>query len=206
MMSSPSTTSGFKVEASTSGSNTQRRAQIGEQLHLLAQAQQAALGLQREGQIVPFRAADRAEQHGVGGPAPCFIVASVKGVPCASIGGAADQILVDLEAGDALAVEPVDDARDLAHHLRADAVAGQEQKFLVRRHDRLIRSRGSGQSQGCAQPALLPRRRRSSSSFCKVRPISSSPFSRQCLRNGSMSKCDGRAVGPGDRLRFEIDR
>ncbi len=44
-----------------------RRAQIGEQVHFLAQPKDAALGTQLERQGVPFRAADGAEQHRVAG-------------------------------------------------------------------------------------------------------------------------------------------
>ncbi len=44
-----------------------RRPQVGEQRQVLAQAQQAALGLLGERQRVPLRAADGAEQHGIGG-------------------------------------------------------------------------------------------------------------------------------------------
>ena len=44
-----------------------RRAQIGEQAEILAQPQQAGLGPHLIGHAVPFRTADRAEDHGVGG-------------------------------------------------------------------------------------------------------------------------------------------
>src|SRR5262249_37149640 len=43
------------------------RTQIGEQIHLLAQPQDAALGTQLERQLVPFRPTHGAEQHGVAG-------------------------------------------------------------------------------------------------------------------------------------------
>ena len=39
-----------------------------------------------------------------------------------------------------------------------------------------------------------------------VRPISSSPFIRQCLRNGSISKLHRAAIGPVDFLVGQIDR
>src|SRR5947207_9829148 len=44
---------------------------------------------------------------------------------------AADQPLADLEAREMAAVEKLDDAHDLAHDLRADAVAGQDENFAV---------------------------------------------------------------------------
>ena len=47
-------------------------AEVGVEVHLLAQAQEAALGLEREVELVVLRAADRAEENGVGrlGAAP----------------------------------------------------------------------------------------------------------------------------------------
>ena len=42
------------------------RAQVGEQAEILAQPQQAGLGAHVVGDLVPLRAADGAEQHGVG--------------------------------------------------------------------------------------------------------------------------------------------
>ena len=46
-----------------------RRANIGEQAEILAQAQQAGLGAHGIGNRIPFRPADGAEEHGVGLPA-----------------------------------------------------------------------------------------------------------------------------------------
>ena len=43
-----------------------RGAEIGEQLEILAQAQQPGFGALVVSDAVPFRAADRAEHHGVG--------------------------------------------------------------------------------------------------------------------------------------------
>ncbi len=107
-----------------------RRAQIGEQIHFLAQAQEAALGAQLERQGLPFRAADRAEQHGVAGQR---LVERAIGQRHAVgvVGGTADQPLGDFEAGDMAAIEKFGDAQDLAHDLRADAVAGQDQNLAV---------------------------------------------------------------------------
>jgi hypothetical protein len=66
-MSSPETISGLRVEALRQFRIDDGRAQVGEQVELLAEAQQAALGTLRAGQRVVLRTADGAEQHGVGG-------------------------------------------------------------------------------------------------------------------------------------------
>ncbi len=107
-----------------------RRAQIGEEVHLLAQAKQAALGLQLERQLLPFRAADRAEQHRVGGLRPRQGRIGQRHA-VGIVGRAADQPLADIEAGDAALVEKLHHARHLAHDLGADAVARQDQDFAV---------------------------------------------------------------------------
>ena len=46
------------------------------------------------------------------------------------IGGAADQVLLVVETIRAMLVEPGDNALHLGHHLRADAVAGQEKEAV----------------------------------------------------------------------------
>ena len=46
------------------------------------------------------------------------------------IGRAADQVGLGLDGGDAGGVDPVDEALDLAHHLRSDAVARKQQEFV----------------------------------------------------------------------------
>ena len=69
-----------------------RRAQIGEQVHLLAQLEEAALGLQFERQLLPFRAADRAEQHGVAGERLLQGRFGQRGA-VSIVGGTADQVL-----------------------------------------------------------------------------------------------------------------
>ncbi len=110
-------------------------------------------------------------------------------------GGAADQILGHVEAGDPALVEPFDDAPDLAHHLGADAVAGEQ---------RIFRFAAIAVRPFRSEPGLAQRRFDSKEaivvSFCRVRPISSSPFNRQCLRIGIDLEMDHAAIGPRDRL------
>ncbi len=107
-----------------------RRAQIGEQIHFLAQLEEAALGAQFERDRLPFRAADRAEQHRVRGHR-----LGQRGVgqrhAGGVIGGAADEALGNLEAGDVAAIEELDHAHHLAHDLGADAVTRQNQDLAV---------------------------------------------------------------------------
>ena len=80
-------------------------AQIGEKLHVLAQAQQPGFRPRVIRDIVPFRSADRAEHHGVGlhrlghGGVGDRLAMRV-------IGAAADQIVLDIERGGAGRVQP----------------------------------------------------------------------------------------------------
>ncbi len=66
MMSSPSTTSRFRLGSFRQRRVAHRRTQIGEQAEILAQPQQAGLGPHLIGHVVPLRTADRAEDHGIG--------------------------------------------------------------------------------------------------------------------------------------------
>ena len=102
------------------------RTQVREEVHLLAQAQQAALGLLGEVGGVPLRAADRTEQHGIG------LESSLHGVVAERHAvlverGATDQVLGDVEADRALLAHPGNDLADFVHHLGADAVARQHE-------------------------------------------------------------------------------
>ena len=67
---------------------------------------------------------------------PCAfcIVSSVIGVPRASIAAPPTRSSEMSNDDHAAAVHPVDDATHLAHHLGADAVAGQDQQLLVGGH------------------------------------------------------------------------
>ena len=115
------------------GVEDHRRTQVGEQVHFLAEAQEAALGLLLEGQGVPLGAADGAQQdrvrrHGVGHGR--IGQGGIVGVE----GGAADQVFRDLEGDGAALVHPLDNAAHLGHYLGADAVARQNEQFLVGGH------------------------------------------------------------------------
>jgi hypothetical protein len=65
-MSSPATTSGFRVEALASSGYRIAGRRLAKQAEVLADAQQAALGTQFARIVVPLRTADGAEQHGIG--------------------------------------------------------------------------------------------------------------------------------------------
>ena len=97
MMSTPRTTSGFSEQASTSGVQHDRRAQVGEQAEVLAQPQDAELRPLVEGQAVPVSGRRRAEQHGVGRRAPWPPSRPGSGDAARVDGGAADQASLDLE-------------------------------------------------------------------------------------------------------------
>ena len=109
-------------------------------------------------------------------------------------------------------------AEDLAPFPRRRRIQSQTfQDVRLRGHDGgdcaaapAFRQPKARSSAALKPPRALPacgasRSRRLTASFCSVRPMSSSPFSRQCLRKGSTSKADLLAVGPGDLLRFKVD-
>ena len=101
--------------------------EIGEQLHVLAQPQQAGFGPHLVGHLVPFRPADRAEQHGVGGERLAHVLFRDR-LAMRVVGRAADQPFIGLEAGVELGIHDGDQLLHLAHRLGADAVAGEKQK------------------------------------------------------------------------------
>ncbi len=109
------------------------RAKVGEQGHVLAQAQQAALGLLRERQIVPLRPTDSAEQHPIRGHGRRHGRVGQRHAVRID-GSAADQVLADIEADPAFAVEPVDHPFDFVHHLGPDAISWQKQELLLLAH------------------------------------------------------------------------
>ena len=76
------------------------------------------------------------------------------------------------------------------HHLRADAVTRQDQQLLIGGHVRSSRSVAPRVDQApqvisrrarAARPSAAPRSRRLAGAFCRVRPMSSRPSSRQSL-------------------------
>ena len=95
--------------------------QVREQPEALAEAEQALLGPGLVGiGGVPLRAADGAEQHGVG-RRHASSTSSVSGGAVLVDRGAADQVLVDLEVA-----EVGEHADGRGADLRADPVAGQQ--------------------------------------------------------------------------------
>ena len=156
-MSRPPTTSAFSDEKSdVEAANdirlqrreigqrvkTLRRTQVGEQVHFLAQAQQATLGLQAEIQIVILRAADSSQKdgihllrlfhRGVGQRHTVFV-----------IGSTPDKILADIKGQITIGTEPINHLADFGHNFGADAVAGQDKKRGVA-HVETLRNLSSG--------------------------------------------------------------
>src|SRR3546814_20000571 len=85
---------------------------------------------------------------------------------------ASDQALVELEAERALAPHPVDHPAHLRHHLGADAVARQDQQFLVRGHGALASLLlVLGSRIDCVRPASpIPKRLRAQGRRASPRP------------------------------------
>ena len=102
------------------------RAQIGEQIQFLAQAQNGDFRAHVEAQLVPLRAADGAEQDGVRFLRLGHHAVGDRGAARVD-GGTADDVLGHVEGDHAAAVHPVDHAADFAHHFGADAVTRQDQ-------------------------------------------------------------------------------
>ncbi len=110
------------------------RAQVGVEAEDLAQRQQgAALGLLVRRQGLPLRAADRAEQDGVGRLAD--IDGGLRqGLPFVVDPGAADIGLGALEGHFVAILYRVQHPQRLGHHLRADTVPGQNRHLETFRH------------------------------------------------------------------------
>ena len=98
------------------------RAQIGVNAQILAQREQSLFGPRRP---FPFRPADRTEQHGVGLAAQGERVVGQR--HAAGVDGAAAELcLAQLERMPEARADGGEDARRFRHHLRADAVSGQD--------------------------------------------------------------------------------
>jgi hypothetical protein len=104
-----------------------RRPDVGEQAEVLAQPQQARLRAHVIRHRVPFRPADRAEDHRVGGLGLGHRVVGDRDA-VGVVAAAAHQPLFGLEAVGAAIVEEPDDLLHLGHHFGTDAVAGKQQK------------------------------------------------------------------------------
>ena len=135
-MSSPATSSGFRLEAPCEFGVADSRAEIGEQAERLAQAEDRLLGPQASFQRVVLPVADGAEQHGVGGLGKRQRRLR-QGMAVRLVGSAADQGMLGLERQ----VEAAENAYGLGDDLDADAVAGQDRNL----HDRC----NCRASQGC---------------------------------------------------------
>src|SRR6185436_3921191 len=109
------------------------RPQVGEQVHLLAQPQQATLWLLVELDVVPLRAADRAEQHGVGLERGLHRGVAERHAVFVE-GGAAHHVFLDVETDRALLGHPGDDLAHFIHDFGADAVAWQHQQVAIGSH------------------------------------------------------------------------
>ena len=109
------------------------RAQIGEQRHVLAQAQQPGLGANLVGNTIPFRSADGTKQHRIGGHRLLHVGIGDR-LAVGVIGGTADKAFVDDEAGILVVVHVGDQLADFGHRLRADAVAWKQEKGTCRHY------------------------------------------------------------------------
>ena len=130
-----------------------RGPQIGEELQILAQAQETGLGTLVIGHTVPFGAADGAEDDGVGRVGLLHRILGDR-TPVGVVRRAADQVVLCLEGDAAASVEPVDDAAHLRHHFLADPVAGEKKK-LVRRHVSSFLAALPGRVRQATKPAIL---------------------------------------------------
>ena len=101
-------------------------AQVCEQLEMLAQTEQASLGALVVGHAVPFGAADGAKHHGIGGESGLHGGVGNR-LAVGIVSAAADEVGLGLDLCQTLRVNPVDQALDLAHHLGADAVTGEQE-------------------------------------------------------------------------------
>ena len=100
---------------------------------ILAQPQQPGFRPHVIGHLVPFRPADRAEDHGVGGMRLGHGGVGDRDL-VRVVAAAADQPFLGLERAHAVRVHPGDELFHLGHDFGADAVAGEQQE-LVGGHD-----------------------------------------------------------------------
>ena len=99
-MSSPSTTSGLRLERCRERRIADRRPDVGKEPEVLAQAQKPRLRPHVIGHVVPLRPADRTENHGIGALRLRHRLFG-DGDLVRVIAGAADEPFLDLETGDA---------------------------------------------------------------------------------------------------------
>ena len=108
-----------------------RGPQVGVKAEFLAQAQKPRLGPNVISDAVPFRTADGGQKNRVGGFGERHVSVADR-FPVGVIGAPADQSLLDLEFGDALLVEAIDNLLEFGHNLGTDAVAREKQELESR--------------------------------------------------------------------------
>ncbi|MNJ54906.1 hypothetical protein D3C77_503680 [compost metagenome] len=107
-----------------------RRAQVGEQAQLRTDLQQAALGANVALDLVPFRPANGAEQHGVG--LACTFQGLVGQRHAVLVdGGATDHIVLQAEAELELVVGQLQNLDRLGHDFRTNAITWKNQNLLA---------------------------------------------------------------------------
>ena len=130
-MSRPSTISRFKRRSFGERGIADGGAQVGEQVEILAQAQEPGFGADGVGHLVPLGAADGAKDDGRRGLGLFHRRIGYRHAVLVD-GGAADVVALDGKfAGVALGVEEGDDAFHLGHGFLADAVAGRRRSLWV---------------------------------------------------------------------------
>ena len=107
-----------------------RGTQIGEQLEVLAQAQQAGLGALVVRHAVPFRPADRAEHHRVGGLRALAWSRPRSPRRARRRRSRRRGRSRSRMAAAARAFTQATTLLDLGHHFGADAVAGEQEEFV----------------------------------------------------------------------------
>ena len=105
-------------------------AQVGKQVHFLAQPQQTAFGLYAEIQHVIFGATDGTQQNRIRFQRLGHRIV-MQGRAVLVIGGTADQIMFDVERHVTLVTVPINDADNLVHDLGADAVTGEDKQTWI---------------------------------------------------------------------------
>ena len=134
MMSRPSTASRFRLEEFGKRRIDDGGADIGEQAEILAQSQQPRLRPRFVRHFVPFRPADSAEDHGIGGVSLGHGLVG-NGDLVRVIAGTADKPFLGLEIGDTLLGVEAKQPFHLGHDFGTDAVASEKQKLEVGMND-----------------------------------------------------------------------
>src|SRR5690606_31151586 len=125
----------------------------------LADAEQTLLRPHLRVRVVPLRATDGTEQHGIGRPRGLDILLT-QGSAVLVDGATAEQAIVEIEGIAALIRDGLQHATRLTHHVRPDAVSGEHDDGILLRHDppfglnsmraRKTRPRGPGRHDYCA--------------------------------------------------------